>query len=108
MPRLACSVALETYHGASTIILRILDLLLWIIDMLDLKQHIAKKRKQINITIKQLNWLLCRKSNLAIESKLLIYINDVQNSKSMRIISKTMLHIMFQVSEKKLCGSVVG
>jgi hypothetical protein len=26
----------------------------------------------------------------------------------MRIISKTMLHIMFQVSEKKLCGSVVG
>jgi hypothetical protein len=28
MPRLACSVALETYHGASTIILRILDWLL--------------------------------------------------------------------------------
>jgi hypothetical protein len=27
----------------------------------------------INITIKQLNWLLCRKSNLAIENKLLIY-----------------------------------
>jgi hypothetical protein len=25
MPRSACSVALETYHGASTIILRILD-----------------------------------------------------------------------------------
>jgi hypothetical protein len=36
MPRLACSVALETYHGASTIILRILDRLLWIIDILDL------------------------------------------------------------------------
>jgi hypothetical protein len=33
----------------------------------------AKKRKQINITIKQLNWLLGRKSNLAIENKLLIY-----------------------------------
>jgi hypothetical protein len=26
-------------------------------------QHTAKKRKQINITIKQLNWLLGRKSN---------------------------------------------
>jgi hypothetical protein len=34
---------------------------------------IAKKRKQVNITIKQLNWLLGRKSNLAIENKLLIY-----------------------------------
>jgi hypothetical protein len=29
MPRSACSIALETYHGASTIILRILDWLLW-------------------------------------------------------------------------------
>jgi hypothetical protein len=37
------------------------------------KQHIAKKRKQVNITMKQLNWLLGRKSNLAIENKLLIY-----------------------------------
>jgi hypothetical protein len=37
------------------------------------KQHIAKIRKQINITIKQLNWLLGRKSNLAIENKLLVY-----------------------------------
>jgi hypothetical protein len=37
------------------------------------KQHIAKKQKQVNITIKQLNWLLGRKSNLAIENKLLIY-----------------------------------
>jgi hypothetical protein len=37
------------------------------------KQHITKKRKQINITIKQLNWLLGRKSNLAIENKILIY-----------------------------------
>jgi hypothetical protein len=37
------------------------------------KQHIAKKRKQVNITIKQLNWLLGRKSNLTIENKLLIY-----------------------------------
>jgi hypothetical protein len=37
MPRSACSVALETYHGASTIILRILYWLLWIIDMLERK-----------------------------------------------------------------------
>jgi hypothetical protein len=40
---------------------------------LALKQHIVKKRKEINITIKQLNWLLGRKSNLAVENKLLIY-----------------------------------
>jgi hypothetical protein len=32
MLRSACSVVLETYHGASTIILRILDWLFWIID----------------------------------------------------------------------------
>jgi hypothetical protein len=37
------------------------------------KQHIAKTRKQVNITIKQFNWLLGRKSNLAIENKFLIY-----------------------------------
>jgi hypothetical protein len=37
------------------------------------KQHIVKKRKQVNITIKQLNWLLGRKSNQATENKLLIY-----------------------------------
>jgi hypothetical protein len=36
------------------------------------KQHIVKKRKQVNVTIKQLNCLLGRKSNLAIENKLLI------------------------------------
>jgi hypothetical protein len=36
-------------------------------------QHIGKKRKQINITIKQLNWLLGRKLTLAIENKILIY-----------------------------------
>jgi hypothetical protein len=37
------------------------------------KQHIAKKRKQVNITIKQLNWLLGRKSNIEVENKILIY-----------------------------------
>jgi hypothetical protein len=37
------------------------------------KQHTVKKRKQVKITIKQLNWLLGRKSNLAIENKLQIY-----------------------------------
>jgi hypothetical protein len=37
------------------------------------KQHIVKKRKQVNITIKQLNWLLGKKSNLTVENKPLIY-----------------------------------
>jgi hypothetical protein len=45
MPRSACSVALETYHGASTIILRILDWLLWIIDMLDIWSNKNKQKK---------------------------------------------------------------
>jgi hypothetical protein len=35
MLRSACSVALETCHGASTILLGILGQLLWIIDILD-------------------------------------------------------------------------
>jgi hypothetical protein len=30
----------------------------------------SQERKQVNISIKQLNWLLGRKSNLAIENKL--------------------------------------
>jgi hypothetical protein len=47
------------------------------------KQHIAKKRKQVNITIKQLNWLLGRKSNLAIENKL-----DNKLNNTLKIIKK--------------------
>jgi hypothetical protein len=39
IPRSVWSVALETYHGSSAIILRILDWLLWIIAMLDLLEH---------------------------------------------------------------------
>jgi hypothetical protein len=49
MPRSACSVALETYHGASTIILRILDLFLWIIDMLDLLAQPHNSRPYVRI-----------------------------------------------------------
>jgi hypothetical protein len=37
------------------------------------KPHIAKKRKQIDLTIQRLNWLIGRKSNLSIDNKLLIY-----------------------------------
>jgi hypothetical protein len=40
MPRSAWSVALETYHGASTIIRRILDWLLWIIDVFENNNNI--------------------------------------------------------------------
>jgi hypothetical protein len=49
MPRSACSVALETYHGASTINLRILDWLLWIIDILDLLAQPHNSRPQVRI-----------------------------------------------------------
>jgi hypothetical protein len=50
MPRSACSVALETYHGASTIILRILDWLLCIIVMLDLTWW------RFHATVNNRNW----------------------------------------------------
>jgi hypothetical protein len=49
MPRSACSVALETYHGASTIILRILDWLIWIIDILDLLAQHHNSRPYVQI-----------------------------------------------------------
>jgi hypothetical protein len=49
MPRSACSAALETYHGASTIILRILDRLLWIIDILDLLAQPHNSRPYVQI-----------------------------------------------------------
>jgi hypothetical protein len=50
-PRSAWSVALETYHGASTIIRRILDWLLWITDVLDLlgQPHNSKPYVQIGM-----------------------------------------------------------
>jgi hypothetical protein len=37
------------------------------------KKHIIQKRKQVNITFKQLNWLLGRNSQLNVDNKLLIY-----------------------------------
>jgi hypothetical protein len=37
------------------------------------KKHIIQKRKQVNITFKQLNWILGRNSQLNVENKLLIY-----------------------------------
>lgn len=40
---------------------------------LNWKQHILKKKKQIDITTKQLNWLIGRKSRLSLENKILIY-----------------------------------
>jgi hypothetical protein len=49
IPRSVWSVALETYHGASAIILRILDWLLWIIVMLDLLEHPHNSRPYVQI-----------------------------------------------------------
>jgi hypothetical protein len=36
-------------------------------------QHVVKTRKQIDLTIKQMNWLIGRKSHIAVENKILIY-----------------------------------
>jgi hypothetical protein len=41
--------------------------------MLTWKDHIAKKRKQINLKIKEINWIIGKKFHLSIENKLLIY-----------------------------------
>jgi hypothetical protein len=49
MPRSAWSVALETYRGASAIIRRILDWLLWIIDVLDLLAQPHNSRPYVPI-----------------------------------------------------------
>jgi hypothetical protein len=51
MPRLAWSFALKTYHGASTVIHRILDWLLRIINVLDLlaQPHNSRPYVQINM-----------------------------------------------------------
>jgi hypothetical protein len=37
------------------------------------KEHVARKRKQIDLKTKEVNWLLGKKSLLSIENKLLIY-----------------------------------
>jgi len=37
------------------------------------KEHIAKKRKQIDLKAKEINWLMGRNSNLSLENKLLVY-----------------------------------
>jgi hypothetical protein len=37
------------------------------------KQHAVKKRKLIDLTIKQMNWLMGRKSKPAVENKILIF-----------------------------------
>jgi hypothetical protein len=51
MPRSAWSVALETYHGASTIIRRILDCLLWITDVLGLLAQPNNSRPYVQISV---------------------------------------------------------
>jgi hypothetical protein len=37
------------------------------------KDHVTKKRKQIDLKTKELKWLIGRRSNLSIENKVLLY-----------------------------------
>jgi hypothetical protein len=37
------------------------------------KNHVTKKRKQIDLKAKELNWVIGRRSNLALENKVLLY-----------------------------------
>jgi hypothetical protein len=38
---------------------------------LNWKEHVARKRKQIDLKIKEINWLIGKKSHLSIENKVL-------------------------------------
>jgi hypothetical protein len=40
---------------------------------LNWKEHIARKRKQIDLKTKEINWLTGKKCHLSIENKLLVY-----------------------------------
>lgn len=40
---------------------------------LNWKEHILKKKKQIDLRFKELNWLIGRKSRLSLENKILVY-----------------------------------
>jgi hypothetical protein len=40
---------------------------------LNWKEHITRKRKQIDLKTKEINWLIGKKSHLSVENKLLIY-----------------------------------
>ena len=40
---------------------------------LNWKEHITKNRKQIDLKVKEVNWLTGKKSPLSIENKLLVY-----------------------------------
>jgi hypothetical protein len=40
---------------------------------LNWREHITRKRKQIDLKFKQLYWLLGRKSPLSLENKVLVY-----------------------------------
>jgi hypothetical protein len=44
------------------------------------REHIVKKRKQIDLMFKQLYWLLGRKSPLSLENKVLVYKAQVQTA----------------------------
>jgi hypothetical protein len=37
------------------------------------KDHVTKKRKQIHLKTKELNWLIGRRSNLSLDNKVLLY-----------------------------------
>jgi len=40
---------------------------------LNWKEHIAKKRKQTDLKVKEIDWLIGRNSNLSLGNKLLVY-----------------------------------
>jgi hypothetical protein len=40
---------------------------------LNWKEHVVRKRKQLKLRVKELYWLIGRKSTLSLENKLLLY-----------------------------------
>jgi hypothetical protein len=60
-------------HGCSRLVTQAMANCTVARNIFNLLVHITKKRKQIDLKAKEINWLLGRKSNLSLENKLLVY-----------------------------------
>jgi hypothetical protein len=71
------------------------------------RNHIIRKRKQVDLKAKEINWLLGRKSHLSIENKLTIYKAVLKTvwmygCKLWGCASKTNIHIIQRLQSKIL------
>jgi hypothetical protein len=79
---------------------------------LNWKEHIARKRKQIDLKTKEINWLIGKKSRLSIENKLLIYKAVIKpiciyGIKLWGYVSKSNIFII-QISQSKIFRAIAN